>query len=180
MVLLFQFSGTESIAKAVNTQTYKLELLSTNTFHNADELSNLAGPDQTCFTCVKLSNLGLLTVISNVPTIWIIAVVVCFSWMPLSMPTESQKSSPIITPTRLKSPSKSKPIKDVGPIPVIQEDKRFVTQLIDGSLPIEDQSTPRQLEDIELQEKESTVRMHLQLLSYLTVLEYYPICYTRI
>ena len=77
--------------------------------------------------------------------------------MPLSMPTESQKSSPIITPTRLKSPSKSKAIKDVGHIPVIQEDTRFVTQLVDGSLSIEDQSTPRQLEDIELQEKDSTV-----------------------
>ena len=76
--------------------------------------------------------------------------------MPLSMPTESQKTPQIITPTRLKSPSKTKQIKDVGPIPVIQEDTRFVTQLNDGSL-VEDQSTPRQLEDIELQEKDSTV-----------------------
>ena len=80
--------------------------------------------------------------------------------MPLSMPTESQKSPPIITPTRLKSPSKAKPIKDVGPIPVIQEDKRFVTQILDGSPVIEDQSTPRQLDDIELQEKDSTVSMN--------------------
>ena len=72
------------------------------------------------------------------------------------MPTKSPKSPSIITPPRLKSPTKSKSGKDAGSIQIIPEEKRFVTQLTDGSLG-DEVSTPRQLEDIELQEKDSTV-----------------------
>ena len=74
------------------------------------------------------------------------------------MPVESPKStlSSIITPPRLRSPSKTKAAKDAGSLQFAQEDKLFVTQLNEGSQG-DDQGTPTQLEDIELQEKESSV-----------------------
>ena len=76
------------------------------------------------------------------------------------MPVESPKpalTSIITPPPRLKSPSKqTKASKDVGPVQFGQEERRFVTQLTEGQTG-EDISTPRQLEDIELQEKDSSV-----------------------
>ena len=76
------------------------------------------------------------------------------------MPVESPKpalTSIITPPLRLKSPSKqTKASKDAGPVQFGQEERRFVTQLTEGQTG-EDISTPRQLEDIELQEKDSSV-----------------------
>ena len=76
------------------------------------------------------------------------------------MPAESPKpalTSIITPPPRLKSPSKqTKASKDVGLVQFGQEERRFVTQLTEGQTG-EDISTPRQLEDIELQEKDSSV-----------------------